>query len=536
LPVDLESLSRRIETATPEQLTPLLAELLATRARLRKDRPLDFFVFKNPKQEAFSRSQKRVRVMIGGNRSGKTEIGTAESSWWAEGRHPFRKVPKNGKGWIISLDFTVQRDILQPKFQKWLSPRRIVDVSHRLRNVWDRIVLTCGICRMPPKRRKQGGASDGGELEEWWCGRCGVQAPTIVFKSIDQGRSKFQGADLDYAWFDEEPPQDIFQEVRARLVDRKGSMWLTFTPIEGGMSWSFDGLYNRKGKDPDLDVIETTTFDNSALDREEVQKWADSITDPAERDIRVYGRYATLSGLIYKEWDAQYNEVDVLPSAFLSEDGTIREGFDTYCGIDTGRCFAATFWVVDFFGNVWGFDEHFSEDASTRANARAIHSICRKWGIWPSFFIDPRTQQDVDLGEEGIPCNKPPDTEVYDGIQVVKNYITARKEMSDHPRIIIVRSGMPGLLWERERYQWAPPAKSGLSAGAPRQQPLKKNDHRLDSGRYVLQTRPQPSTPIDGDPTTREHQIRERIRKKVMERQAEKDGADMDLDDLELTA
>ena len=40
----------------------------------------------------------------------------------------------------------------------------------------------------------------------------------IGFKSCDQGREKFQGTSLDYGWFDEEPPYDIYTECRMRVV------------------------------------------------------------------------------------------------------------------------------------------------------------------------------------------------------------------------------------------------------------------------------------------------------------------------------
>ena len=40
----------------------------------------------------------------------------------------------------------------------------------------------------------------------------------IGFKSCDQGREKFQGTSLDYVWFDEEPPEDIYNEPKNAFV------------------------------------------------------------------------------------------------------------------------------------------------------------------------------------------------------------------------------------------------------------------------------------------------------------------------------
>ena len=46
----------------------------------------------------------------------------------------------------------------------------------------------------------------------------------IGFKSCDQGREKFQGASLDYVWFDEEPPYDVYEECVMRVLDRCGEI------------------------------------------------------------------------------------------------------------------------------------------------------------------------------------------------------------------------------------------------------------------------------------------------------------------------
>ena len=54
----------------------------------------------------------------------------------------------------------------------------------------------------------------------------------IGFKSVDQGREKFQGASLDYVWFDEEPPLDIYEECKMRVIDRCGEIYGTMTPLK----------------------------------------------------------------------------------------------------------------------------------------------------------------------------------------------------------------------------------------------------------------------------------------------------------------
>jgi phage terminase large subunit-like protein len=53
------------------------------------------------------------------------------------------------------------------------------------------------------------------------------------FKSYEQGRAKFQGETLDFVWFDEEPPLDIYTEGLTRTNASGGIVFVTFTPLLG---------------------------------------------------------------------------------------------------------------------------------------------------------------------------------------------------------------------------------------------------------------------------------------------------------------
>jgi phage terminase large subunit-like protein len=59
----------------------------------------------------------------------------------------------------------------------------------------------------------------------------GVSA--IMLKSYSQGRERFQGATLDLCALDEEPPEDIFTEVKTRLNVTNGPLMMCFTPLKG---------------------------------------------------------------------------------------------------------------------------------------------------------------------------------------------------------------------------------------------------------------------------------------------------------------
>src|SRR5688572_26102994 len=58
------------------------------------------------KQKKFHSSEKKSRLYIGGNRSGKTTGGIVEDIWWLTNRHPYVDTPNRPvAGRIVSVDF-----------------------------------------------------------------------------------------------------------------------------------------------------------------------------------------------------------------------------------------------------------------------------------------------------------------------------------------------------------------------------------------------------------------------------------------------
>jgi phage terminase large subunit-like protein len=55
----------------------------------------------------------------------------------------------------------------------------------------------------------------------------------IGLKSYLSGLEKFQGETLDFVWFDEEPPADIYMEGLTRTNVGASPVWMTFTPLLG---------------------------------------------------------------------------------------------------------------------------------------------------------------------------------------------------------------------------------------------------------------------------------------------------------------
>jgi phage terminase large subunit-like protein len=56
---------------------------------------------------------------------------------------------------------------------------------------------------------------------------------SLIFKSYDQGREKWQGDTIDWLWLDEEPPEAIYFEGLTRTNATGGMTLMTFTPLLG---------------------------------------------------------------------------------------------------------------------------------------------------------------------------------------------------------------------------------------------------------------------------------------------------------------
>ena len=59
------------------------------------------------------------------------------------------------------------------------------------------------------------------------------RSSTLTLKSYDQGRLRWQGETINFVWFDEEPPLEIYSEGLTRTNATDGVVYVTFTPLLG---------------------------------------------------------------------------------------------------------------------------------------------------------------------------------------------------------------------------------------------------------------------------------------------------------------
>ncbi len=413
------------------------------------------------KQLTLHKSKKKNRWVFGGNRTGKTECGAVETIYLARGIHPYKENKKNTYGWVVSLSTQVQRDVAQSKILHYLNPDWIEDIvvlSGRkdcLENaVIDKILI----------KNVFGGIS------------------TIGFKSCDQGREKFQGTSLDYVWFDEEPPYDIYLECKMRVIDRCGEIFGTMTPLKG-LTWVYNTIYLNENNDNEVWHINLSWKDNPFLNENEIKSLESSLSSD-ELDSRRDGNFGFSGGLVYNNFSEELNVIEPF--------NVPREWFDKI-SIDPGfrNPLSCHFYAIDYDGNIYVIAEHYDKDKDIEYHSKAILTIAEKLGWFKDGFgrinalIDSAATQRtlasnksvVDLFYDyGISVNTNVNKDVFSGIQRVKSLICN----SLGERKLFIFSTCVNMIREIKSYFWG-----------KADNPIKKDDHSMDELRYYVMSRPE---------------------------------------------
>lgn len=407
------------------------------------------------KQMAFHKCLKRNRWVFGGNRSGKTECGAVETVWLARGIHPYRANRPNINCWVVSLSQQVQRDVAQQKVLYYLDKSWIED-----------IVMVTG-----SKSSPEYGVIDYIVIHNVLGG-----TSKIAFKSCEAGRDKFQGASLDFVWFDEEPPQDIYEECRMRVLDKSGHLFGTMTPLKG-LTWVYDEIYLNKHNSSEVWCEFMEWADNPYLSQKEVEAFTDSLSSEM-LESRRYGRFTSSGGLVYPEF-SERNVIEPFDVPVDWQDGI---------SIDPGlnNPLSCHWYARDFDGNVYVIAEHYEAKRDVVYHANKIKEISDKLN-WKkdrfgklSALMDSAANQRTLNGErsvaelfceQGITVNTRVNKSLYTGINKVKSML---KPLNGPPRLYIF-SCCVNMIREIKGYFWG-------NGDAP----VKRDDHAMDELRYYV--------------------------------------------------
>lgn len=444
-------------------------------------RPTIYNYVPHAKQLKFHKSTKKIKLYIGGNRSGKTVGGIVEDIYWMKGEHPHRKVPPAPtEGRIITFSRNEGiNELIIPKLKTWLPPSMLINGAWE--DSYDKVNFKLTLANQS----------------------------TAQLMTYEQDVKKFEGRALHWVHCDEEPPFDIYQANRVRVMDHGGSIWLTMTPIEG-MTWVYDTLYipGLSGENPSILVVIIDTDENPYISQEDKDEVFSGFDDD-ELQARKQGKFVHLGGLVYKCFDPQVHVTS------LEIDPEQLYHWNQYTSMDHGLN-NPTCWlwhaVEPNSGFVVTYDELYVNEMTVKEIAELYHERCRRPGRrYPDRVVgDPsirnRTAVDklsiqkhyamagisIALGNNDIPI----------GVEKVTAHLKGGQ--------VVITQQCPKLIWEMQRLRWKvyENAKKRRENN-PRPEIHKKNDHAPDALRYFMADRPDLRIPVAKDLTA------ERINAKV---------------------
>lgn len=308
--------------------------------------------------------------MMAGNRTGKTEgwllyaitcaVTGRYPDWW-EGRKWNRPV----KVWLASTTGTKTRDVLQKKLLGEANDRGTGLIPA------DDILNTTA---------KSGIAE---AVDTLYVKHVSGGTSVIQFKSYDQGRAAFEGAEQDIVGLDEEPPVDVYEECAIRLMTVGGSLWCSFTPLEGItelIANEFpEGIIEEGLTESGKMVVSMTWDDVPHLSEEQKEEMWRTIA-PHLRDSRKKGIPAVGSGLIYP-----YS-----PDDYLCDPIFIPDEWKKAYGLDVGwNKTAAVFGAINPDDKtLYIYSEHYQGHEQPAVHASAI----KNRGPWIPGVIDPASR------------------------------------------------------------------------------------------------------------------------------------------------
>jgi len=240
-------------------------------------------------------SEANQRLLMAANRIGKSYCGAAEMAYHVTGLYPKwwngRRFDKPIVAWAGGVSNETTRDIVQfellgspddpEAFGSGAIPRNYIIKTERKPGVPN-------AKSMALIKHVSGGNS------------------SLFFKAYEMGVDKWQGRSVDCVWLDEEPTRELYSQAVTRTLDRRGMVYMTFTP-ENGMTETVASFMNRLQSGQSLT---NATWDDASEKimsmkgerghlSEVVMEQILSSYSPHEREMRRYGRPSIGSGLVF---------------------------------------------------------------------------------------------------------------------------------------------------------------------------------------------------------------------------------------------
>jgi phage terminase large subunit-like protein len=396
-------------------------------------------------QEYALRAATDIILVVGGNRSGKSQVGVGICSRLVRREGPIYRRLRNPRGRALTI---------------WVAPQ----TDEKAKSLWEpRLLKWCeglnATYTQAPHRVIRWSDADGGG--------------SIWIKSQEQGFMSFESDDVDLVLFDEEPEdRRVYASAKTRLATTNGVVALTFTPLNG-MTWTFDELFEPVASKPQLQIAdrvwrqgnELTVIQMGMADNPEAvagggvaRMQADPGISVAEKNARLYGVYGFTEGLLFPMWADLKAEMQFSP--YLLERLPRDRPYLWYLTADPNKRHGALLTAVDGHGNQIVCAEHYAEGIPDSAHAEGYRAMLAEFRVRESdiqAFADPGgagAQAIINLAEVGFfaqPVPKDPGS-VAASIKRLRRLASLDRL---HPHPVTEKLGAPHIYFLRTlRSQW----------------------------------------------------------------------------------
>ena len=425
----------------------------STRNRLYAAKKLIEYKPNNPSILSFHKSNSKVRLLLGGLRSGKTTAMIVEFLWAALGIHPFLDYPNPPlKLRLCAVDFPTIKQQLLPTIYDW-APRQAI------KKFWadDRILEF-------------------------------VNGSFIDFRSYDQDISKFQGVERHLIGMDEMPTEEIYKASYMRTVSASinGKIIIAATPLVGqNWFWLYDQLYNNpEAKPPFVEYWHISTYDNPHLSREALEA---VIKDPIMREVAdaaLQGHFITKSGLVYPQYDESVHVIK--PIEHIPDDWVVAISIDPHDRNPHAVIFAGltkdNYWVVFDELLFKGTLDEFGKAMQAKLGNRFPPDIAVIDTFGKVEQSTSQTSVEKYLSQKFHIYFFPASKDVMSGILKVQSYLAPADSL---PKLYItencytLRKSFRNYIWD----EWSSRRQDKWD---PKEKPVKRGDDLLDALRYLI--------------------------------------------------
>jgi hypothetical protein len=296
-----------------------LEEAAALVLEAREETP--FYLFKpyDEKQRSVLKNTKRRCAVLGGNRSGKTTIGTYWLLCHLMGEYP---------------DYW-------PEEMRFKAPIRA------------RIIIEEYKEHGPVLVNKIKSLVNRGFIKKWYKNPQGYitgfdceNGSNVSILTHEQSTDSHEGWDGHVVWADEPIPKDKFVANTRGLVDHGGQFLNTMTPLKE--PWISDEIYE---ENPDLwNVINLDVSLNPHISAEALAEFYASV-DADQLEARKHGKFIHLVGAVYHQFQKGKHVV---------ESRRLPDHWPRFCVMDPHdrRPFAIGWYAVDPMNRLWCYDEY----------------------------------------------------------------------------------------------------------------------------------------------------------------------------------